>query len=38
MLALPVSEIGQRFGAPLGFTLEPYDNTLRIDTIFVLIF
>ena len=36
MLALyiPVQEIGQIFGTPLGFTLRPHDKILLIDPYF----
>ena len=34
MMALPVSEIGQMFGTPLGFTLQPHVKILPIDPYF----
>ena len=34
MLALPVSEIGQIFGTPLGFTLQSHAKMLPIDPYF----
>ena len=34
MLALPVSEIGQIFGTPLGFTLQPHVKILPTDPYF----